>query len=294
MFAELLRDLRYQVRTGGFLTRVIVLCVIFFVLINLVKSYFIISSKGIDDGTFHGVLKYAGLSADPFFVLTHPWVLLTHAFIHEGLFHLIWNMMALYWFGRIVEDLIGRRHLVLVFFQGVLAGALFYIGFAQFVPWMSGGSMAIGASAAVMAMLLCAATLAPDYGMRLILIGNVPIKYLAAALLLLDLLFAGQNSNTGGRIAHLGGALWGYLYVILIRSGVSLDPADWFKGISFFKPKKKSPQIRKIKRIQTSPKKEVPPEDRLDHLLDKIRLHGIDSLSPEEREELDHISKNKK
>jgi membrane associated rhomboid family serine protease len=294
LFAELIRDVRYQIRTGGFLTRVIVLCVLVFVLVNLVKSYFIISSRGIDNGDFHDVLRYAGLSADPYFVLTHPWVLITHAFIHEGLFHLLWNMMALYWFGRIVEDLIGRRHLMLVFFQGIVAGAIFYIGFAQWVPWMSGGSMALGASAAVMAMLLCAATLAPDYGIRLILIGNVPIKYLAVALLLLDLLFAGQNSNTGGRIAHLGGALWGYLYVILIRSGVSLDPMNWLKGISFLKQKKKNPPIRKIRRIQTPPKKvSVSPEERMDHLLDKIRLHGIDSLTAEEREELDHISKHK-
>ncbi|MBK7232141.1 MAG: rhomboid family intramembrane serine protease [Saprospiraceae bacterium] len=292
MFDDLAKDIKYQVRTGGLITRVMVFCIALFLLLNLTKSYFMISDRGVDSGAFDQLLKYVSLSPDLMFVLLHPWVLISHFFVHMGLFHLIWNMVALYWFGRIVEDLIGSRHLKLVFFEGGIAGGLIFLLSVWLVPWMTGGGLAYGASAAVMAILLCAATISPNYEIRLLLIGPVSIKYLAAALIVLDVIFAGQNSNSGGRIAHLGGAMFGYLYVILLRNGISLDPMSWF---NFENNNSKKLKKRKSgSTIKMIPPKPVvrPDENRLDILLDKIRLNGIDSLTADEKKELDQISQS--
>lgn len=126
MFDDLAKDIKYQVRTGGLITRVMVFCIALFLLLNLTKSYFMISDRGVDSGAFDQLLKYVSLSPDLMFVLLHPWVLISHFFVHMGLFHLIWNMVALYWFGRIVEDLIGSRHLKLVFLKEELQADLFF------------------------------------------------------------------------------------------------------------------------------------------------------------------------
>ncbi|MBK9270393.1 MAG: rhomboid family intramembrane serine protease [Saprospiraceae bacterium] len=293
MFEELGKDIKYQIRTGGIITRLILFCILIFFLLNLLRSYYMISDRGVDTGDFNLLLKYVAMSSDPKFVLLHPWVLITHLFVHMGLFHLLWNMVALHWFGRIVEDLIGSKHLGLIFFEGGLAGGILFMCTAWLVPWLSGADLAYGASAAVMALLLAAATISPNYTIRLLLIGPVSIKYLAAALILIDLIFAGQNSNSGGRVAHLGGALFGYLYIFLLRSGISLDPSQWFGSDADIKvQKKKAKVVHEEKKKFTKP---IPkdPSDRLDVLLDKIRQHGLDSLTEAEKKELDQISQSK-
>lgn len=290
MFAELIKDVRYQIRTGGFITLVIVFCVAVFFVINLIKSFYILYDRGVDQGSFHQVLQYAAMSSDPWFVLKHPWIIVSHIFIHMGLFHLIWNMVALFWFGRIVEDLIGSSHLKWIFLQGGLMGAIAFVLFAQSLPFLSGGSLAYGASACVMALLLAAATISPNYNLRLLFIGNVSIKYLALALVLLDILFATQGSNSGGRMAHLGGALWGYLYIILLRSGINPNPSTWFQFKKLRKPQKRISE-KNVSKPSKPKENKADPEERLDQLLDKIKRQGIQSLSPAEKEELDQISK---
>lgn len=296
MFSDISRDIKYQLRTGGFLIRVIVICVAVFFVINILKSYFILRNHGMTPGEYNEVLKYLSLSSDLWFNLKFPWVWITHIFTHEGLFHLLWNMMALYWFGMIVEDFIGRKHIIRIFFQGALMGAVFFLLSASIIPWYAGHlTIAYGASASVMALLLAAATLSPDYSIRLLIFGTIPIKYLAAALLFIDLLMATQNQNTGGHFAHLGGALWGYLYILLLRNGYQMDVLSLF-----VENKRKLGTTAKMsvaRKPKSAHKTEIISEDNLEEklnvLLDKIKNQGIESLTEKEKQDLEFISRHK-
>ncbi|MBP8726607.1 MAG: rhomboid family intramembrane serine protease [Saprospiraceae bacterium] len=285
MFASIIRDVRYKLQTGGFWVRTIALSAVVFVMINLIKSLF----SFVDDGTagisYYDVLHSVAISSnwrDDWWKL---WTWVTHVFVHEGFFHLLWNMLWLYWLSSIVEDFIGRRHAISLFFQSAIAGAFLFVLTAQWLPWYRGMEVhAIGASAAVNGLLFAAAAISPNYTLRLLLIGNVQIKYLAVVVLLLDLLFAGQQSNSGGHFAHLGGATWGYLYIILLRKGYNLRFPETLR-----RPK---PPVRTFRKAPPPPKRKVPVpgEDRLNKILDKIHQQGMESLTQEERDFLDRAS----
>ncbi len=284
MFDSLFKDLKYQWTTGNFWVRSIGISVAIFVMLNLVKALFTFQNNGIAGVVYDDIIHSISMSSNWKSNLIQFWVWLTHIYVHEGFFHLLWNMLWLYWFANIVEDLIGARHAKFIFFESAFCGGLFFVIAAQWIPWYQHSEVhAYGASAAVNGMLFAAATISPGYTIRLVLIGDVQIKYIALVVLILDLLFAGQQSNTGGHFAHLGGALWGYLYVILLRRGISMDFTSPLK-------KKEKTRIRKNIRMH-KPNTDPPAEDRLNKILDKIHQHGIQSLSSEEKQFLDQKSK---
>ncbi len=293
MFSEIIKDVKYQIRIGGPWVRIILLCAAVFFIVNIIKSYFIFSQQGLNTNDYQTILKYIVLSSSIWHNFIFPWVWITHLFVHEGLFHFIWNMVALYWFGLIVEDFIGRRAALIIFFEGGIVGGIFFLLSCQVIPWYQNqGShiTAYGASAGIMALLFAAAKISPNYNIRLLLIGNVPIKYLALVLLVLDLLFMSQE-NTGGHIAHIGGALFGYLYIFLLRKGISLDPGK------LFVPKLNSPKKSKYQQKKQQTKK-APivandnKEERLNQILEKIKREGIEVLTAEEKLFLEEMSKH--
>jgi hypothetical protein len=202
-------------------------------------------------------------------------------------------MVALYWFGLIVEDFIGRRAALIIFFEGGIVGGIFFLLSCQVIPWYQNqGShiTAYGASAGIMALLFAAAKISPNYNIRLLLIGNVPIKYLALVLLVLDLLFMSQE-NTGGHIAHIGGALFGYLYIFLLRKGISLDPGKLFVP-RFNSPKKSKYQQKKQQTKKAPIVANDNKEERLNQILEKIKREGIEVLTAEEKYFLEEMSKH--
>ncbi len=282
MFDSLYKDLQYQWRTGGFWVRYITICVVVFILVNLIKAWFTFEDGQIAGMSYRQIIDFFCLSSIPLKNLMYIWVWLSHLFIHEGFFHLLWNMLWLYWISSIVEDLIGRRHAMYIFFESALAGALFFLLSAVIFPWYRGIEVhAQGSSAAINGLLFAAATLSPNYSLRLFLIGNVPLKYLAAGLLLLDLLFASQNANTGGHFAHVGGALWGWAYVFLLRKGYVMD----------FLKKKEIRKKGKTLYFPPAKNKERLDASHLDRILDKIKNQGLQSLTKEEKDFLDRASK---
>jgi hypothetical protein len=223
-------------------------------------------------------------------------------FTHEGFWHIFWNMLLLFWFGRIVGDLLGDKRILPLYIVSGLFGALIYLFWDQFLPGGSNGiAIAYGASGAVMAFIFTAATLSPDYMMRLILLGNVRLKYIALGLLFLDLIVSG-SSNKGGFIVHLAGAVFGVLYITLLRRGVDLT--GWFKVPEFSTRKKIQKTNRnkfKVVHKQNSPRssnRKQKPEntfnkaDELDRILDKINAKGFDKLSEEEKDFLSKASKD--
>ena len=131
----------------------------------------------------------------------HPWLIFSHMFTHIGVFHLLFNMLILYWFGRIAADLVGDHRMLPLYLYSGLSGALIYLLTAPLI--YPGGSNLHGASAAIMGIVAAAGMTAPDYQMRLLLLGDVRLKYIVAALLLLYIAGIANLDNVGGHFAHL-------------------------------------------------------------------------------------------
>lgn len=293
MFREIWKDVQTQIRLGTVWTRVIVLCVIVFVVINILKSYFTFTNDGIPSEVYRNILEKVSLSGILMNNLIFPWVWITHIFVHEGFFHLLWNMIFLYWVSQIVDDLIGKNHSIYIFFEGAIIGGIFFMVSTLILPWYDSSAIAYGASAAVTALLFAAATIAPDYSIRFLLIGNVSLKYVALVVLLLDLLFAYQNSNSGGHFAHLGGAFMGWLYIVLLRQGVKMN---FLEGVKLSASSRQSKNVKgKIRNLPpreiSQDKRKILEEYELDKILEKIKKSGLQSLTSAERAFLDSKSK---
>jgi membrane associated rhomboid family serine protease len=299
-------DIKWQFRFGSDLIKLILINIAVFLIVNLVKLIFLFAQQpGFD------VVSYLWLHSDLKLFLRQPWGLLTYMFVQENFWHIFWNMLGLYWFGQILQDMIGKSKIVPLYLFGGIFGGLLYMLVFNMVPLFNsivGGAVCIGASAAVMAIVVAAATIAPNYELILFLIGPVKIKWIALVYVLLDLINI-QNGNAGGHISHLGGAMAGFIYIRLLQNGK--DPgriyygiADFFSGL--FRKKKKikieykreyaSTYSRRQGRQTTSIKDEkdmMNKQERLDAILDKINRSSYDSLSKEEKDFLFKISQEK-
>jgi len=207
----------------------------------------------------HDVIKsyveqYFAFPADPSLWLSRCYTLLTYQFFHADFFHILFNMLWLYWMGQLLLDFVKPRQFHLIYLGGGIIGAIFFALifniFPVFQPYASGATV-IGASAAVMSVFTALATLVPNYSIRLLFIGDVKIKYLLFVYILLDLI-AIQSANAGGNLAHLGGALFGFIYIKFLQSGTDLS--------MLFKRKPKMKVVRnenQKKRIKLSIKKKL-------------------------------------
>jgi len=248
------------------------------------------------------VMRQLELSANLGVLLRHPWTVLTYAFTHQGFFHILFNMLNLYWFGQLLREYLGDRRLVSIYVLGPLAGAAVFLLAYNLIPILrpaaDAGQMVLGASAAVTAVIVAAATLLPDYTFMLILIGPVKIKWIAAAVVLISL--AGVNSNnTGGEIAHLGGALLGFVFIKQLQAGRDLGRpvqavGNWFARLSSRQPamrvsrseRRPEPVAASAASPARKPAPGQPLQDEIDTILDKISRSGYESLSKEEKQKL--------
>ncbi len=212
-------------------------------------------------------------------LIQRPWSLITYFFLHIEIFHLIFNMMFLYWFGTIIQDFIGNKRLVQLFFYGGLAGAAAFILAMNTVSFFidKGPNFLNGASAGVFAVVVAAATIRPNYQVHLLLLGPVRIKYIAAFYVLWSFIET-TGSNAGGNIAHLGGAILGFIFA---KNFLAAS-----KPQAIFEIKIK--EFAQVVNKQFQPRKEpeTVPEDELNAILDKISQSGYDSLSDYEQKRL--------
>ncbi len=234
--------------------------------------------------------------------LIQPWTFITSFFSHREIFHILFNMLWMYWFGRIVQDLIGPRRLLNLYILGGLAGSTLVLLFFNTIPYFMnlGSPGVLGASAAVNAIIIGAATLAPNYSVHLFFIGSVKIKWIAAFCIVVSLIGIG-GSNVGGDLAHLGGALIGYLYISQLQSGNDIGKPinsilNWFSNLT--KPKEKVRVTYKKTSGNTkttnNTKTRRPDQDEIDTILDKISQSGYDSLSKEEKQKLFNASQSER
>jgi membrane associated rhomboid family serine protease len=282
-------DIKNQYKNGSILIKLIFVNVAVFLLVHLGNWLFLI--PGIKDGLAI-IVHWLALPADVTLLLVKPWTIITYMFLHEGFMHILFNMMVLYFGGTIFLNYLNGKKLVVVYLLGGLAGGLLYILAFNLLPIFDkvySVSIALGASASVMAILVAAATYVPNYIVRLIFLGDVKFKHIAIGYVLLDLVSIPQG-NAGGHIAHIGGALFGFIYIQQLKKG-----KDFTLGFSrfldylkmFFKQQKNMKVVYKkqgkTKTDQSYNNQKVDNQKKVDAILDKISKSGYDSLTGEEK-----------
>ena len=224
--------------------------------------------------------------------LKQPWSLITYSFFHGGLWHIFWNMIMLYFSGRIFLNLFGNRRFINVYFLGVISGGLFFLlSYNIFPAFLDTNTALIGASAGVTAVLIFVCAYIPDQEVR-VLFFNVKLWYIGAFLVLLDVIQIPIGNNAGGHLAHLGGALLGYTYSKQLINGK--DIGEWFSNLldtiaNLFKKKEKKAPLKTVyrKKRNTGPSRNYDRDGhqrKIDDILDKISKSGYESLSGEEKD----------
>ncbi|UII21415.1 rhomboid family protein [Fulvivirga ligni] len=277
--------------------QLIIINVIVFVLIGILHVFL--------NEAYYKIYVYANVAMPsvPEAFLHKPWTLITYMFSHEGLFHILSNMLMLYWFGRIFVEYLGSDKLVAVYVLGGIFGGLFYLAAYNIFPYLNEHvAFMVGASAGVLAIIVATATLLPQYTIHLMFIGPVKIMYIALFAVVLSFLQV-RGVNEGGNIAHLGGAFFGFLYIKQLQKGN--DWGGWFTRFlnfikSFFVPSrnikvsykktKKSKSSSKGSSSTTAAPTSSHNQEEIDAILDKISEKGYESLSKEEKQKLFNAS----
>ncbi len=284
------KDLQSKFRHGDIVLRLILINLGVFVILNIYLTiYYFLDAPY----TVHLGKDLTLSSSSNGDVLVHrPWSVLTHMFTHEDLGHVLFNMLALYFMGGLLWKLLGKKTVLTAYFLGGLSGfLLFVIAFNTVDRLQTGGIHYImGASASVMGIALTAAAYAPKMSIRLFGVLEIKLIWLGLSLLLIDLFSIRYGVNSGGHIAHIGGAAFGYFYGWNLRSGKNMF--KWFETFmerlsNLFSRNKKM----RVTVNHTRPKSDEAynqekklRQDRIDFILDKIGKSGYESLSKEEKE----------
>jgi membrane associated rhomboid family serine protease len=289
---------------GNSLTLLLAINLSVFAILAFIKViyYFSFSEQGVP--LFNQqVFRWFSLPADVEVFISRPWTLITHMFVHDtaSIWHILGNMLWLWAFGYILQDLAGNKRLAPLYIYGGLAGALAYALAFNFIPALKVGlheSQAVGASAAVMAIAIGTTTMSPNYRIFPMLNGGIPLWVITIIYLIIDLATIPYN-NPGGHIAHLAGAAMGYLFVIALQRG-----HDWGAWMNNFfdwvnnlfnpdKPKKgTSPKTTLYynSKVQPFKRANIVTQQRIDEILDKISQKGYHALSEDEKEMLKRAS----
>ena len=243
------------------------------------------------------IVTYLGFNPDLFTALTQPWRFVTYMFLHGSGFHLLFNMLWLWWMGRAVEEGLGPRTFSVVYFGAGIGGAFFHIA----LSFLYGTSIVIGASGAVFGIMVAFAYMYPRVPIMLLFLPPIEARFVVAALIALDVLFLGAGDSVA-RLVHLGGAGVGYLLVKAHYSGTDLSkfvrPIEriWNPQMSPSgkgRKKKSRSKTRNSKMYSVSDVEIVDEsnESELDAILEKISREGYDGLTAEEKRKLFELSK---
>ena len=296
--ANIIEEIKQSFSRGNYLTRLIYINAGVFVavkLLSVVCTYIL--------GTSNLWITYLELPAFFQTLIRQPWSIITYMFMHHDFIHLIFNLLTLYWFGKIFTEYFSQKQLVGLYFLGGIGGAIFYIAAYNFTSVLKANiffSYLIGASASVMAIIFALVKYIPNEEIRLALIGPVKLKYLGLSLLILDII--GTTSvNAGGSIAHIGGAVTGYLFAqFMINSGKDItSPIN--KIITFINElfqRRQKPQFTVLRNTSKTDEewnmenqnRKRENNEEINRILDKIKKSGYTNLSDEEKKRLFELS----
>lgn len=242
----------------------------------------------------NSIVRWFELPNDFFSFLAQPWSIITYSFFHGGLGHLFWNMLLIFFVGRIFLNLFDGRRFLNVYFLGVILGGLFFmLGYNIFPAFFNVNAALIGASAGASAILIFICTYIPNQEVRVIFF-NVKLWYIGVFVVLMDLLQLPTSGNAGGHLAHLGGALLGYLYASQLLKGNDIGAGfskffDWV--VNLFKPKERKAPLKTVYKNQSNSSTRTSTsydaqsnQKRIDAILDKISKSGYESLSKAEKD----------
>ncbi len=279
-------ELKAKFKRGDYLTRIILINLLVFLLVILYRVVLFLFQF---DSDTYSLTNIFAVPAEFQRLFLKPWTLITSMFFHEKFFHLAFNMLWLYWFGKMFSTYLGDKKLLSVYVLGGITGAGIYIlAYSTFPAFAEVRDVAVayGASAAVSAVVLAMVVYKPDQMVLMMFIGPVKLKYIGIFYVIFDIAQI-PFENAGGHIAHLGGAIWGYYYISQLNKGI--DRAVWFDKLmnslfTYFSSRKKLKVTHKrsmtdyeynsVKRAK---------QEEIDQILDKIHKSGYSSLSDREK-----------
>lgn len=233
------------------------------------------------------VINWFALPANFNDFLHKPWTLVSYAFIHQGLFHILSNLLVLYYLGNLFLDFYTKKQFLNCYFSGGLFGGIVFLGYYYFIDKTEAGALA-GASAAVTAIFIAIATRIPRYALQLRFIGSVELWVMAAIWVVLSILQI-ASPEKGSAIAHLSGAVFGFMYAKQLEKGN--DIGKWFESmVNLFSNSFSSKKSEPLKTVYKSGKKSASEEvsktkqRKINDILDKISKSGYESLSQEEKD----------
>ncbi len=286
-------EIKSSYKKGTALNKLIYINVGLFLLLHIVVIFLVLINQIGRDESINEILYYLAVPADFESLARRPWTILTYMFTHGALYHVLFNVLILYWFGQMFIQEFGGKKIVSLYLVGGLAGALLYILSFNAFPFFDEireGSIATGASASVMDIVIAVATIAPQRRMNMVFIGSVRILYLALFIFITSTVLD-FTSNTGGKIAHIGGALLGLLFARYYSRGKDITSGfDRFieQVSTWFKPRKKNMKVthKRPTNDYEYNKTKLTEQKEIDRILDKISKAGYDSLNSEEKEKL--------
>jgi membrane associated rhomboid family serine protease len=281
-------EIKESFKQGTTLHKLIYLNLGLFLAVHLVRMILMLSNAPELNDNF---LRYLAIPSNLDILIRRPWTLFSYMFLHEGFIHILFNMLWLYWFGQVFIQELGMKKLLSTYLLGGLAGGVLFVLFYNIFPVFASvrsEAVALGASASVMAVVVASAVYRPDRRMHLVLIGPVRIGYIALAMFILTSL-VDFSVNTGGKIAHIGGAIAGFLIAYYYKQGK--DITRGFESLmdqmaTWFKPGNKRMKVthkRPANDIDYNKQKAEEQKD-VDAILDKISKGGYESLSTKEKE----------
>ena len=271
------------------LIKIIIINIIVFVSVSFIQVILTISGLS---SFFTLLINKLMLPASLSTFILQPWSIISYFFLHMNFMHILWNMLFLYWFGKIITDNIGNNALISLYVLGGIIGGLLYMATYNIIPYYGervSESLMLGASAGVFSVVVGSATLMPNYTFYLLLIGPVRIKYIALFYVLLSF-FDVAGSNAGGEIAHLGGAFIGYIFIKQLQNGVNIGEGI-INLINLFNKKKRKKESKNDVSQDLRKGSMEPSQDEVDKILDKISDSGYSSLTKKEKERLFNASK---
>lgn len=284
---DILSDIKRTFKEGSSLTRLIYINLGVFLLVQIIGVVFYLS------GQINVIPDWLSVPSNISDILKKPWTPITYMFLHTGFIHLLFNILGLYWFGKLFLYRLDGSQLLSVYLLGGLLGAIFYvISYNIFPVFESVNGLLLGASASVFAILVAIAFYDPNNEIHLSFIGTFQLKYVALFYVLLSVIGI-SASNPGGNIAHLGGAAWGWLYIFQLRKGkdigaglvrfldkISISIQNLFKPknnlkVTFKQTPRDDHEYNRLKKME---------QEEVNRILEKIAKSGYDSLSKGEKE----------
>ena len=278
-------DLYHRFLERSVVEKLIILNIVIFVLTYLINT---ISFLFHSDANL--IVDWFSLKPSFEQLLFRPWTLVTYGFLHVGFFHILFNLLILYYFGNLFLDFFDSGQFLVYFILGVVSGGLVYMISYNYLPALkTQETILVGASAGDTAIVIGIAAHIPNYSLHFRFIGSVKLMYIAAIMVVLDLVQI-PAGNAGGHLAHLGGALIGFLLTQYLDQGRGLS--TWWENLWVTKKKSPLKTVYKNKEPGVPTKKHAFDQEKIDGILDKISKSGYETLTKEEKDYLFKVGKN--